>query len=557
MEQRRRRFGPPEIKFRGRPVFYGWWVVTAGFLLTVLGGGFYIHGGAAFLRPLSEEFNVGYGTAALAFSAAAVGEAVLGPAIGYAVDRFGARRVMLLGLPVFSAGFWLLSLAPNFLVVFLAVALVIAPGGNLGVFAPSTAAVSHWFQRRRATALALATVGIGVGGLLVPFLQYFIDAFDWRIAARAAAIVVLAAGLPIAFFLMRNRPEDEGLAPDGEPPAEWDPRKAPPAQVADFTPREAIASPAFWGIVLWFGLRMFVVASISIHFIVIISDWKKFSGAEAAALLSIFAVATIPSRLGMGAVADRVPKNVVAGVLGFVQVGALAILFTAQEFWQLVAFVLVYAVSWGGSGLNMVAAIRADYFGLRYFATIGGMISALMIIGIVIGPFITGLIYDNTGSYDLAIWTFFAVSAASAAIILFTPRPKLKRPPRRRRGGLPPLPLETFAQLPPTIRRRVERGGLPPLPAGEGWGEGGGREGCASGLSPSGGDLREGARRQARERPQGAALYSALSYAKARPLGETQRAGRGSTSTSPAGGSTLSLPSLGETTLNLPPSGRD
>ena len=75
----------------------------------------------------------------------------------------------------------------------------------------------------------------------------------------------------------------------------------------------------------------------------------------------------------------------------------------------------------------MNTAIRADYFGLRFFATIGGMFNTLMVIGIVVGPPLTGLIYDRTGSYDIALWAFFAATAASTAIVLFTPQPKPKR----------------------------------------------------------------------------------------------------------------------------------
>ena len=424
MEQRRRRLGPPEITFRGRPIFYGWWVVGGTLLVTTLGGGFYIHGFSAFMRPLAEQFDVGLGTIALVFSASTCSEAVLGPLLGYLIDRFGSRRMMLVGIPIFALGFFLLSLAPSLLFVFLVFPLVISPGVSVGVFSPAITAVGHWFHRRRATALSIATLGLGVGGLFVSLLQFFIDEFDWRVAARAAAIVILAVGLPVALLVMRDRPQEIGEVPDGERLPEGLAREAY-APSADFTPREALASPAFWKLVLWFGLRMFVVASISLHFIPLIEE-KKFSGAEAAALLSIFAVATIPCRLSLGVVADRVPKNVLAAVLGLVQLGALAILFTAQEFWQLIAFALVYAVSWGGSGANLNTALRADYFGLRFFATIGGMFNTLMVIGIVVGPFITGRIFDSTGSYDLAIWTFFAATVASTAIILFTPQPKPK-----------------------------------------------------------------------------------------------------------------------------------
>lgn len=425
MEQRRRRFGPPEITFRGRPIFYGWWVVGGAFLLTNLGGGFYIHGFSPFLRPLAEEFSASTLMVSLVFTAATGSEAVLAIFLGYLVDRFGSRRMMLVGIPIFALGFFLFSLAPSLLFAFLVFPILISPGLSLGIFTPSITAVCHWFHRRRTTALSVATVGLGAGALFASFLQFLTDEFDWRVAARAAAVVILAVGLPVALFVMRDRPQDMGQLPDGEPPLKGQ-APEPFAPSAGFTPREALGSAAFWRLVLWFGLRMFVVASISTHLIPLVQD-KGFSGAQAAVLLIIFGVATIPCRLGLGVLADYVPKNVLAAVLGLVQLAALVILFTAQEFWQLIAFALVYAVSWGGSGANLNTAIRADYFGLRFFATIGGMFNTLMIVGMMLGPPVTGLIYDRTGSYDLAIWAFFAATAASAVIILFTPQPKPKR----------------------------------------------------------------------------------------------------------------------------------
>lgn len=415
--------GPPGITIRGRPVFYGWWVVVASVVLTFLGGGFYIHGFSAFVLPLTEEFNVGRAQIALVFSLAAVSEAVLAPFVGYAVDRFGARRMILAGIPIFALGFFLFSLAPTLLVVFLVVVPILSPGSNSGIFSPMATTVSHWFRRRRSIALSVGTLGFGIGGLLVPFIQFFIDEFDWRVAARAVSIVILAVGLPVAIFLVRNRPEDVGLNPDGEPDDSPEANGAiAQLEEVDFTPREAVVTPAFWGIAFWFMLRMFVVASVSIHFVPLVED-REFSAAAAAGLLSIFAVAVIPSRLILGALADHMPKHLLAAVLGLVQAVALVLLLGSQEFWHLVAFVLVYAVSWGGSGANMLAAIRVDYFGRRSIATIGGLIGTVMMIGAIVGPFATGLVFDKTGSYNTAIWALIFFSVASAIVIFFTRKP--------------------------------------------------------------------------------------------------------------------------------------
>ena len=216
-----------------------------------------------------------------------------------------------------------------------------------------------------------------------------------------------------------------------------------------------MGSLAFWGIVFWFGLRMFVVASISIHFIRLI-ETKDFSAAQAAVLLSIFAVATIPCRLALGAVTDRVRKNRLAAALGLVQIGALVILLIAHEFWHLIAFVLVYAIAWGGGGATMITAIRADYFGLRFFATIGGMINTVVIIGIMVGPVATGLIYDRTGSYDLAMWAFLAAtSRLGHDHPLHTPAPN-------------PSARATRAALRPGTREGTEAGVLASSPNGRG-----------------------------------------------------------------------------------------
>ena len=204
-------------------LFYGWWIVAAGFGIEFLVGALIFHAYGAYAVLLREEFGwdktVLMLSAAFAMSRAESG--ILGPVQGWLTDRFGPRALIRVGMGIFGVGFLLFSRIDGPVVFFLTF-FMMAVGSSLGGYLPVSVAIVTWFRRRRAQALSISGMGMATGGLLAPLLAAFfspLTRFGWRWTAVASGLLVLAIGVPLA-QVVRNRPEAYGLSPDG--------RRAPP-----------------------------------------------------------------------------------------------------------------------------------------------------------------------------------------------------------------------------------------------------------------------------------------------------------------------------------------
>ena len=196
------------------PLFYGWWIVVGGFLIQALNGGLLFHAFSAYILPLQAAFGWNRTQATTAFAMARAESGILGPIQGWLIDRYGPRTIMRIGNTLFGLGFILFSRMDS-LLTFYASFAVLALGSSLGGFMPIATTVTNWFVRRRSAALGIMLSGMGVGGLMIPGLVWFLSRYGWRATALMSGILVLVIGLP-ATQLMRRRPEDHGLLPDGE-----------------------------------------------------------------------------------------------------------------------------------------------------------------------------------------------------------------------------------------------------------------------------------------------------------------------------------------------------
>ena len=196
-------------------VFYGWWIVAAGagvqFLQSALLGQAY----GAYVVLLRDEFGW---SKTLLSGASALREAesgITGPFQGWLLDSFGPRRVARSGVFILAIGFMLFSRI-NSPLTFYAAFFTMSLGASLMGFMTITFTVVQWFERRRATALSMTTAGFALGGMAVPLLVLVLEAWGWRATAFASGVAVLVVGLPLT-QLLRHRPSEMGLAPDGEP----------------------------------------------------------------------------------------------------------------------------------------------------------------------------------------------------------------------------------------------------------------------------------------------------------------------------------------------------
>ena len=212
-----KRSNKPSISTRPR-IFYGWWIVLGGMLGMFLSAGFNFHGLNAFVIPVSTTYGVSLAAVTTVLSVARIETAFIGPLEGYLVDRFGPRLMMFIGVPLMGAGFLLLSLASSFAAFVAILFLGVIIGSSIGFGSPIVAAVANWWQRSRGRAFGIMWLGLSAGAIIVPVINQFIERFGWRMTVQAMGIAVFALGLPVA-AIMRHKPEQYGMLPDGDDPA--------------------------------------------------------------------------------------------------------------------------------------------------------------------------------------------------------------------------------------------------------------------------------------------------------------------------------------------------
>ena len=202
------------LRQRAQRVFYGWWIVLAGFAIQAFNGCLLFHGFGAYVLPLQAEFSWSRAQISGVFSMLRAESGLLGPLQGWLIDRYGPRALMRVGFVLFGAGFALFSRVDSLPSFYLSFA-VIALGSSLGGFMSLSTTIAHWFVRRRSTALGFMLAGMGTGGLLVPAMVWSLSEYGWRSTALVSGLLVMLVGLPLS-QLMRRRPEDYGLLPDGD-----------------------------------------------------------------------------------------------------------------------------------------------------------------------------------------------------------------------------------------------------------------------------------------------------------------------------------------------------
>ncbi len=405
---------------RGR-IFYGWWVVAAGFGLEALIGSLFFYAYGAYVVLLREEFGWSRTLLSAAFALARAESAVLGPIQGWLTDRFGPRVLIRTGMVVLGVGFMLFSRVHSPVTFFLTF-FVMAVGAGLGGYLPITVAIVNWFRRRRAQALSYSSVGMAMGGLMTPLVAAVMLRVGWRWTAFLSGVVIILAGLPLA-QLVRHRPEAHGWRVDGDAPDALPAVAAArvPAHV-DFTARQAMRTRAFWLISAGHGSALLVVSAVMVHMVVHVTERLGISLAQAAGVVSLITITQIAGQLSGGWAGDRISKRAIVVVCMVGHAAALLLLAHASAYWMVVVFATLHGLAWGMRG-PLMAAIRADYFGSGSFGMISGVSSMVVMLGMIAGPLVAGILADRTGSYVTGFTVLATLAALGSIFFLLARRP--------------------------------------------------------------------------------------------------------------------------------------
>lgn len=406
-----------------RGFFFGWWVVGATAAIVFLTGGTFFYGFSALFNPIVAEFGWSRASVAFAFSLRSEVGGIASPIVGWTVDRVGSRRLMMAGIFFVSAGFLLMSQMQSLPFFYFSV-IVIAIGMSATAGPVGMVAIAHWFKKRRGRALAFMTAGAGTSGVMVLVLEGMISSFGWRDALIVLAIVQLVVCLPLAMSI-RDKPEDLGLLPDGEP-------SEPGVSVAQGTPegltlRRALRLRAFWQMAFAVMLVNVGMIAVIVHQIPFFTESLGISDGTAAALVTAMTLTSLLGRFGMGQLADMIDKRWVLATSFATCALALVLFATLTEPWQIAYALPVFAIGWGGI-IPVRPAFQAEYFGMRAFGAIQGIVFTVATLGGLVGPVFAGWMYDETESYRTAFLILSLGALAAVPLVLTIKRPVWEEP---------------------------------------------------------------------------------------------------------------------------------
>jgi len=410
-------------------LFYGWWIVVAGFIIVACGSL-----SSEFLSNqlpglLKEHFHSSAVTLGTAFSIYGLSGSIALLAIGPLIDRFGPRKLMLVGIPMAGIGFILLSFVNSIVALNIILGTLLGIGIKAGFLLPVQTAGANWFIRKRSFALALVMVASVLGEAAINlFGEQFEGHTDWRMVFVWLGVGILVICIPLT-FIIRHRPENYGNVPDGNTVVsdeEGEPGTETTSRVLEinFTLWQALRTRAFWLLAIATSLSSGINAMATIFRVPFLID-KGFSQLTITDIFRIVPLIGLAGILLFGYLGDRFPKRYLLAIAVVLQSASAIILMTAGNTTQLYLYTLVYA--FGSGTLPLLLAIRADYFGRKAFATITVVI---MFIGTLIGiplsmPWapLAGWMFDVTRSYQLIFLSSTFLGLIPAAIFFFARPP--------------------------------------------------------------------------------------------------------------------------------------
>jgi MFS family permease len=393
--------------------FYGWWVVFACAVGLFWGPPVIVFCFPVFLKPLMNDFHVGRAAVSFGLTLHLVTIAVSAPFVGWILDRYGSRKVILLGTSMFGCILLLNRLFSANLFHFYFFYIILGLVGNGVGPLPYGRVVSLWFDTSRGSAIGFMMVGIGSGAMFMPSAaQQLIARFGWHLAFEVLGSAVLLIAVPVVAALLKERPQDLGLLPDGAQAKSVVSRSE---TLPGLSTPEAWSTGTFWLMVCTFFLVSASVQGCAIHLAAMLSD-RGVSAQTAALGSSLVGAAVLLGRVGTGYLLDRFFAPRVATVLfGGAGVG-IGLLWMSNT--SAILFVGAAFVGLGlGAELDLIAYLVSRYFGLRAFGKIYSSVFAAFALAGALGPLVMGAGFDATGSYRVPLASFLAAMLTATALI--------------------------------------------------------------------------------------------------------------------------------------------
>ena len=419
-------------------LFYGWKLVGVATALLTLMSIVVFQGMGTLMVGLERQFNWSRFAMSGAFALARAEGAILGPLEGFIIDRFGARRMILIGYVTMGIGYVLMSQIDT-LWQFYATFMIITLGSGLGGWLAIISVVNNWFIRKRSLAIATAMSGVQFGGFLVPVLALGIESHGFRVTSLGIGLFLLAVVVPVTRAI-RNMPEEYGLRPDGAPsPSEPTEPTAPGVgavrpedEEQEFTAREALKTPVFWLLSLTQLTSSVSITTLALHLSPRLTD-MGMSLTAAGTIALVYTAIALPAQFASGYAGTRLPKPLLIAFFYFLQAVAMTLIAVATTVPVVILFAILFGLGFGGR-IPLTTAIRGDYFGRKAFATIMGMSQFASNIAMMGAPLFAGYWFDTRGSYFFPFMSFAVLSLVGSIMMLFVRKPKAVRTTTARRS---------------------------------------------------------------------------------------------------------------------------
>jgi MFS family permease len=394
-----------------RPAFGNrWWIVFGATLsMLVAQGPVILYTLGLFIKPLNQEFGWDRASISAAGGLAAISSAIAIPFVGWLIDRWGIRPVLLPVIVLAASSIALIALTPNsvgMFMLFFAITGLLGSGQGPLAYAKGVAA---WFDDRRGLALGITMSGIGLGAALLPqYAQWLISNFGWRTAYAGLGLLTLMVAFPSVYlFISEPGTEKANTAESRVSPAALENR------LPDLEVREVLGGHRFWLMACALMLVSTVTQGMVVHTVPLLTD-KGYSPETAAALMIAVGLSTMAGRLLSGFLVDRIFAPFVAAF--FFLLPCLGI-YLLESVTSPIAGIISFGLA-SGTEIDMIGFLTSRYFGMKRFGQLYGYLFASFVVGSAFGPYMMGLAFERLHSYEPALWGFGAFMLVASILIL-------------------------------------------------------------------------------------------------------------------------------------------
>lgn len=405
-------------------VYYGWVMLLTVSFTEIISWGVLYYAFTVFVKPMHA--SLGWSTAELtgAFSLALLCSGAAALLIGSVLDRYGTRWLMTCG----SCAAALLVLAwaavgnlTLFYLIWAGIGITMATV----LYDPAFALVAIWFRKHRAHALTVLTFIAGFASVIfVPLAAWLVQVQGWRMALVTLALLLAILTIPWHALVLRRRPDDLGLAPDGIPSSASSPlsRKVHEPSVST---RTALQGTTFWWMAIAFALAMLAAGALSVHLVPYLID-QGYPAGFAASMVGLIGMMALPGRLAFTFLGERLSRRLVTALLFLLQAIALPVLLLVPDSMGVFGFVVLFGAGFGAI-TPARAALVADYYGATHFGRINSVLGVWVTGARALAPVGAGILYDLLGTYSPIFWGLAGFSVLAAGAILLGGHDKAMR----------------------------------------------------------------------------------------------------------------------------------